>query len=43
MELGPYHVTKAAVISLSETMYSELAAGNIGVTASCPMFLTPIY
>ena len=38
MELGPYNITKAAVISLSETMRSELAASNIGVTVSCPMF-----
>ncbi len=38
MELGPYNMTKEAVISLSETMRSELAASNIGVTVSCPMF-----
>jgi NAD(P)-dependent dehydrogenase (short-subunit alcohol dehydrogenase family) len=38
MELGPYNMTKAAIISLSETMCSELAASNIGVTVSCPMF-----
>ncbi|HNZ65172.1 MAG TPA: SDR family NAD(P)-dependent oxidoreductase [Smithella sp.] len=38
MELGPYNMTKAAVISLSETMRSELTANNIGVTVSCPMF-----
>jgi NAD(P)-dependent dehydrogenase (short-subunit alcohol dehydrogenase family) len=38
MEMGPYNITKAAVISLSETMRSELAASNIGVTVSCPMF-----
>lgn len=40
MELGPYNMTKAAIISLSETMRSELAASNIGVTVSCPMFFS---
>lgn len=38
MEMGPYNVTKAAVISLSETLRQELASGHIGVTVSCPMF-----
>ncbi len=38
MEMGPYNVTKAAVISLSETIRQELAADNIGVTVCCPMF-----
>ena len=38
MEMGPYNVTKAAVISLSETMRQELSQHNIGVTVSCPMF-----
>jgi NADP-dependent 3-hydroxy acid dehydrogenase YdfG len=38
MEMGPYNITKAAVISLSETIRQELAASNIGVTVSCPMF-----
>jgi len=38
MEMGPYNITKAAVISLSETLRQELAASNIGVTVSCPMF-----
>ena len=38
MELGPYNVTKAAVISLSETMRQELVPHKIGVTVSCPMF-----
>jgi NAD(P)-dependent dehydrogenase (short-subunit alcohol dehydrogenase family) len=38
LELGPYNVTKAAVISLSETMRQELAPHKIGVTVSCPMF-----
>mgnify|MGYP000893298393 CR=1 FL=1 len=38
MQMGPYNVTKAAVISLSETLRTELAAYNIGVTVSCPMF-----
>lgn len=38
MEMGPYNVTKAAVISLSETLRQELVQYNIGVTVSCPMF-----
>ena len=38
MEMGPYNVTKAAVISLSETLKQELAPHNVGVTVSCPMF-----
>jgi NAD(P)-dependent dehydrogenase (short-subunit alcohol dehydrogenase family) len=38
MEMGPYNVTKAAVISLSETLRQELALHKIGVTVTCPMF-----
>jgi NAD(P)-dependent dehydrogenase (short-subunit alcohol dehydrogenase family) len=38
-ELAPYNTSKAAIISLSETLYSELAPANIGVTALCPMFI----
>jgi NAD(P)-dependent dehydrogenase (short-subunit alcohol dehydrogenase family) len=38
MEMSPYNVTKAAVISLSETMRTELAPHKIGVTVACPMF-----
>jgi NAD(P)-dependent dehydrogenase (short-subunit alcohol dehydrogenase family) len=38
MEMGPYNVTKAAIISLSETIRTELAPHNIGVTVVCPMF-----
>jgi NAD(P)-dependent dehydrogenase (short-subunit alcohol dehydrogenase family) len=37
-EMGPYNVTKAAVISLSETIRTELVPHNIGVTVVCPMF-----
>jgi len=37
-EMAPYNTAKAAIISLSETLYSELAPYNIGVTALCPMF-----
>jgi NAD(P)-dependent dehydrogenase (short-subunit alcohol dehydrogenase family) len=36
-EMGPYNVSKAAVISLSETLKMELAPYNIGVTVICPM------
>jgi NAD(P)-dependent dehydrogenase (short-subunit alcohol dehydrogenase family) len=37
-EMGPYNVTKAAVVSLSETLCGELREYNIGVTALCPTF-----
>jgi len=36
--MGPYSVSKAAVISLSETLRVEVAPYNIGITAACPMF-----
>jgi NAD(P)-dependent dehydrogenase (short-subunit alcohol dehydrogenase family) len=37
-EMGPYNVTKAGVISLSETLKMELAYQNIGITVVCPTF-----
>lgn len=37
-EFGGYNVTKAAVISVSETLRSELASSNIGVSVACPTF-----
>lgn len=37
-EMGPYNVTKAGVIGLSETIRMELAYHNIGVTVVCPTF-----
>ncbi len=37
-EMGPYNVTKAGVISLSETLRMELAGKKIGVTVVCPTF-----
>ncbi|MDD5223630.1 MAG: SDR family NAD(P)-dependent oxidoreductase, partial [bacterium] len=36
--MSPYNATKAAVISLSETLRIELASANIGITVACPMF-----
>jgi NAD(P)-dependent dehydrogenase (short-subunit alcohol dehydrogenase family) len=36
--MGPYSVTKAAVISLSETLRVEAAPDNIHITVVCPMF-----
>jgi len=36
--LGPYNVTKAAVVALSETLYAELRDDGIGVTVLCPTF-----
>jgi len=42
--MGPYNVTKAGVIALSETLYTELAKDNVQVTALCPTFFrTNIY
>jgi NAD(P)-dependent dehydrogenase (short-subunit alcohol dehydrogenase family) len=38
-EMSPYNATKAAVISMSETLKSELAPHNIGVTVLCPTFI----
>ncbi|MEJ5187474.1 MAG: SDR family NAD(P)-dependent oxidoreductase [Candidatus Geothermincolales bacterium] len=38
LEMGPYNATKAAVVSLSETLRAELAPSGIGVTVLCPMF-----
>lgn len=37
-EMAPYNMVKAAVISLSETLHSELAPCHIGVTVGCPTF-----
>lgn len=37
-DMGPYNTTKAAVISLSETLRVELGPDRIGVTVACPMF-----
>jgi short-subunit dehydrogenase len=37
-QLGPYNVTKAGVIALSETLFGELAADGVGVTVLCPTF-----
>ena len=36
--MGPYNVTKAAVIALSETLCGELRDDGIGVTVLCPTF-----
>jgi NAD(P)-dependent dehydrogenase (short-subunit alcohol dehydrogenase family) len=36
--MGPYNVTKAAVVALSETLYAELAGDGIGVSVLCPSF-----
>jgi NAD(P)-dependent dehydrogenase (short-subunit alcohol dehydrogenase family) len=38
-EMSPYNATKAANISISETLKSELAPYNIGVTVLCPTFI----
>lgn len=36
--MGPYNVTKAGVIALSETLFTELSRDNVQVTALCPTF-----
>jgi NAD(P)-dependent dehydrogenase (short-subunit alcohol dehydrogenase family) len=36
--MGPYNVTKAGVVALSETLYAELLPVGIGVTVLCPTF-----
>lgn len=37
-EMGPYNVAKAGVIALSETIKTELAPHDIGVSVVCPSF-----
>ena len=39
-DMGPYNVTKAAVVALSETLAGELASTGVGVTVLCPFFFT---
>lgn len=36
--LGPYNVSKSAVVALSQTLYGELALDGIGVSVLCPTF-----
>ena len=36
--MAPYNMTKAAMVSLSETLAGELKPYNIGATAVCPAF-----
>lgn len=38
-EMGAYNLTKAAVVSLSETLHAELAGSGIHVTVLCPTFV----
>lgn len=37
--MGPYNVTKAAVLALSETLEAELSGSGVRVTALCPTFV----
>lgn len=37
--MGPYNVTKAAVLALSETLKAELAGAGVHVTALCPTWV----
>jgi NAD(P)-dependent dehydrogenase (short-subunit alcohol dehydrogenase family) len=36
--MGPYNVTKSAVVALSETLAAEVSGDGVGVTALCPGF-----
>ena len=36
--MAPYNITKAGMLSFSETLYGELKPHNIGVTGVCPAF-----
>lgn len=36
--MAPYNVSKAGVVSLSETLHAELKPEGIGVTVACPTF-----
>ena len=37
--MGPYNVTKAAVLALSETLRAELVGTDVHITALCPTFV----
>lgn len=37
--MGPYNVTKAGALALSETLAAELAGSGVSVTALCPTFV----
>jgi NAD(P)-dependent dehydrogenase (short-subunit alcohol dehydrogenase family) len=37
--MAPYNITKAGMLSFSETLYGELKPYNIGVTGVCPAFV----
>jgi NAD(P)-dependent dehydrogenase (short-subunit alcohol dehydrogenase family) len=36
--MAPYNVTKAGVVALTETLFSELAGDSVGATVVCPTF-----
>jgi short-subunit dehydrogenase len=36
-DLGPYNVTKAAVVALAESVYKDLRGTKIGASVLCPM------
>ncbi len=37
-EMGPYNITKAGVVSMSETLHAEYASRNVHVSVLCPWF-----
>jgi NAD(P)-dependent dehydrogenase (short-subunit alcohol dehydrogenase family) len=39
-QMGPYNVTKAAVVALSETLAGELQGTGVGVSVLCPFFFS---
>ena len=39
-QMGPYNMTKAAVVALTETLAGELAGTGVGATVLCPFFFS---
>ncbi|MFI4980295.1 MAG: SDR family NAD(P)-dependent oxidoreductase, partial [Nevskiales bacterium] len=37
--MGPYNVSKAAVLALSETLAAELSGSGVAISALCPTFV----
>ncbi len=37
-KLGPYNVTKAGVVALTESIHAELSGSGVGATVLCPSF-----
>ena len=39
-EMGPYNVTKAAVVALTETIAGEVSGTGVGASVLCPFFFS---